>query len=477
MSPPQLIDSAWTLTMALLVFVMHGGFGFYEAGMCRSKNAVDALSHNLTILAVTLILYWTVGFGLMFGAGGAFSGSAGFVPRLTEGANAYPGLAAYPVPLAVSFAFAMSFADTPATLIAGTGAERVQFTAVVVLTGLISGVLFPIVGHWIVGGGWLATRSVPAYDTGSGMVQLCGGCCALAVGLRLGPRLDSERPAEKAHSDDEQVSSMPMVFLGTFILWLGFMAFNSGLAMSVSRSTALIVVNTGLAGAAGAVVALLGVRVRTGKLRLRPAMVGVLTANVAITSPSAVVTPWAAAVIGSIAGIATVLFIPLWPRLRLDDPTEYLTMNVVGGVLGLLAVALFASPDILAHYPVRQPPRTGLVYGGDGAQLRAQLLCALAIIVFVVPSVYVCASLLHRVGLLRVPPGEERRGADRASHGEKGSDQEGDDDRDGGDDGPSGAGDDGEGGRGGRSDRRSMPHQSAEQQDRSERSGSQRSGS
>jgi ammonium transporter, Amt family len=123
------INTVWVVTAALLVYFMHGGFGFYEAGMCRSKNTVDTLSHNLLILAVTILVYWVFGFALMFGSGSGFVGHTGFAPRLLDATSAYPSLSSRLVPLAVAFAFAMSFADTPATLIAGTGAERIRFSA------------------------------------------------------------------------------------------------------------------------------------------------------------------------------------------------------------------------------------------------------------------------------------------------------------------------------------------------------------
>jgi Amt family ammonium transporter len=137
------IDTAWTVSMALLVYFMHGGFGFYEAGMCQSKNTVDTLSHNLLILAVTIVFYWMVGFGLMFGDGSGFAGFTGFMARLIGAGTAYSRLETGTVPLAASFAFALAFADTPATLIAGTGAERIRFSSVMILTMLISGVSVP----------------------------------------------------------------------------------------------------------------------------------------------------------------------------------------------------------------------------------------------------------------------------------------------------------------------------------------------
>ena len=413
----------WTITAALLVYFMHGGFGFYEAGMCRSKNTVDTLSHNLLILAVTVLVYWAAGFGLMFGPGNGFAGLSGFCTNLLTDVAAFPGIASHPVPLAVAFAFAMSFADTPATLIAGTGAERIRFSAVLLLTVLISGILFPIVGHWTLGGGWLAKLNVPIYDTGSGAVHLCGGCCALAVAVVLGPRLERQHADMEKSKEREQVSSMPLVFLGAFIMWLGFFGFNAGLSMTVNPSIGLVVVNSALGGAAGAVTGMAGAQLLTGKARLRTAIVGLLTANVAVTSPSAVVEPWAAVLIGCVAGFVAAASISIWAWLRIDDPTEYLTMNLVGGSLGLLAVGLLASPKILSAYEVRPTPRSGLFYGGGWSQSLSQLLGWVAIVGFVLPSALAACLLLRAVGGLRSSASEEERGSDKSTHGERAYEQ------------------------------------------------------
>ena len=410
------INTVWTTTAALLLYFMHAGFGFYEAGMCRSKNTVDTLSHNLLILAVTIMVYWLFGFALMFGKGNGFVGYAGFAPQLVDGGELYPSLNSYPsVPLAVAFAFASSFADTPATLIAGSGAERVRFGAVMLLAALISGVLFPVVGHWILGDGWLARLDIPAYDTGSGLVHLCGGCCALAVALVLGPRREQPPQDERA----KQVSSMPLVFLGAFILWLGFFAFNAGFAMKVTDSLGLIVINTALAGAFGTVTAMIASKLWTGKASLRTAIVGLLTANVAITSPSGVVEPWAASLIGAVAGLLAAISIPAWAGLHIDDPTEYLTMNLLGGLLGLVSVGLFVSPAITARYPTEPLPHAGLIYGGGSAQLLSQILAIGGIVGFVLPCILGACWILRFLGWLRVPPEEERQGSDRVTHGEK----------------------------------------------------------
>jgi len=417
------IDSVWTIAAALLVYFMHGGFGFYEAGMCRSKNTVDTLSHNLMILAVTIVAYWASGFGLMFGHGNGFIGLSGLAPELLDGPGDYPALAARTVPIAVSFAFAMSFADTPATLIAGSGAERIRFSAVMLLTLLVSGFIFPVVAHWVAGGGWLEHLPAPVYDTGSGIVHLCGGCCAFSVAWMLGPRAGRFPPKSRLKERTKlehpfPVSSMPLVFLGAFILWLGFFGFNAGYAMMASRSIGLVVANTAIGGAFGTVTAMIGVRLLTGKAPLRAAVVGLLTANVAVTSPCGVVEPWAAAAIGAMAGLLTVASISFWARMRIDDPTEYLTMNLVGGVLGVISVGLFASPAIVSHYPTSPRPLAGLVYGG-GEQLLSQIETAGAIIAFVVPMALGACWMLGSLGWLRVDPEEEREGSDIATHDEE----------------------------------------------------------
>lgn len=391
-----------------------GVFGFFEAGMCREKNTVDTLSHNLIILVATFVIFWFVGFGLMYGNGNPLIGLSGFGTELLN-SNSFDILTKKAVPLAVAFAFAMSFADTPATLIAGSGAERIRFAAITVFTVLISGFIFPIVGHWIVGGGWLANLITPMYDTGAGFIHLCGGACALAVTLLLGPRMKRFKGEETGAF---AVSSMPLVFLGAFIIWLGFFGFNAGFAMSVSKSVGLVIANTALAGGAGAVTTMMGSWALTGKAELRATIVGLLTANVAITSSCSIVMPWAAAIIGVLAGAVTLSSMRFWVWLKIDDPTEYLTMNLVGGFMGVIAVGVFASPEILQAYGGTSLPKVGLIYGAAD-QLLTQLLGAGAIFTFALTGTAIAGFALRSADLLRVPRDIEEEGADESTHGEK----------------------------------------------------------
>lgn len=432
MDASYLANTGWLATMALLLFFMHAGFGFYEAGMCHKKNTVDTLSHNLMILAISVPVFWLFGAALMLGQGNAFMGLSGFAPDLMRHSHdnaIFPALAKHHVPLAVAFAFVLFFADTPATLITGTGAERIRYTAVIVLTILITGVIFPIVGHWVFGGGWLAKLATPVFDPGSGFVQLCGGCCAMAVSIMLGPRHEEfqRKRKEQAHTEKPvPVSSMPLVFLGGFILWMGFFAFNTGLALHLSRSVGLVIVNTALAGSLGCVTAMGTMCLLTGNASLRATIVGMLTANVAITSAAGVIAPWAAAVIGAVSGVATVFSMRLWVRLRMDDPTEYITMNVVGGVMGLIAVGVFASPQVVHYFGASPVPKPGVIYGGGAAQLVSELIAAGAIIGFALPLALLACTTLHLLGLLRVTEQEEDEGADKSTHGEKAYEDEDD---------------------------------------------------
>ena len=418
-----LVDTLWTLTAALLVFLMHAGFGFFEAGMCREKNVVDALSHNVIILVVTIVIYWLIGFGFMFGAGNGIAGLSGFAPALTpDQLRNFPALAGKSVPLVASFAFALSFADTPATLIAGTGAERIRLFAVLVLATVISGLVFPLCGRWAIGDGWLRTAFPSFYDAGSVMIHFAGGSCALAVGLLLGPR--RERFTGKKPDDAFAPSSLPMVFLGAFILWLGFIAFNAGLQMHLSAASALIAANVLIGSSTGALTALAGSWLATGKAQLRSVIVGLLTTNVAITTPCGVVEPWAAAVIGVISGGLAILSIRAFAALRIDDPTEYLTMNLVGGLIGALAAGLFASPTVLSGFHSAPAFEAGLA-AGRLRQIGVELVGVVAIgLMAFVSTLLVCLAL--RSGrLLRVSAAEEQEGADVGTHGEHSQGAEG----------------------------------------------------
>lgn len=415
------LNAVWTLAAAIFVYLMHAGFGFYEAGMCRRKNTVDTLSHNLIILAIAIVTFWVLGFGVLFGNGNTFMGLTGFAPNMELASDhLYHALSSKPVALAVAFAFAMSFSDTSATLIAGAGAERIKFIAVTTLAVLICGFVFPVAGHWAIGGGWLTKLATPFYDTGSGFIHLAGGACSLAVILMLGPR------EGRFDEDDDAIepSSMPLVFLGAFILWMGFLGFNAGLAMEASKAVGLVILNTVLAGGFGTVVAMGGAWILTGKAHLRTAIVGLLAANVAVTSPSAIVEPWAAATIGVAAGLATLASMRLWAWLHIDDPTEYLTMNLVGGVLGLAAVGLFASPRIVREYDISSAPEPGVFYGGGTEQLWTQLMAAGAIAAFSLSITLLACLALRSVGWLRVSAEEEEEGSDLETHGEHAEEEE-----------------------------------------------------
>lgn len=413
---------AWTASAALWVYFMHGGFGFYEAGMCRKKNTVDTLSHNLIILAMTVGIFWATGFGFIYGEGNAFIGLSNFAPTLLPGPDEqFDVLIGKAVPLAVGFAFVMSFSDTSATLIAGTGAERIRFVAVTVLTVFISGLIFPVAAHWVIGEGWLTNLEPSFFDTGSGFIHLCGGACALAVALLLGPRkerFDEGRFPSLRSEDPLQVSSMPLVFLGAFILWMGFFAFNAGFAMVADRLVGLALVNTALGGGLGAVAAMTCAWLLTGKASLRTTIVGLLTGNVAAASPSAVVMPWAAALIGAVAGLAAFFSIRMWAWWGVDDPTEYLTMNLVGGAVGLAGVGLLASPRIIRYYVDPAHLEPGWLYGDPG-QFLTQVQGTGAIFVFSLIAALIVGAALRAFGQLRVNVGEEEAGSDVATHGEK----------------------------------------------------------
>lgn len=411
------INTVWTLTAALWIYLMHGGFGFFEAGMTRRESSVTTLAHNLMVLAVTVLVYWAVGFAVMYGDGPSWIGTHGFFPTLYgQTADAgFAGLRSKPVPLVVAFAFSLSFSDTPATLVAGSGAERLRLSAFMLLTVVIGALLFPLVGRAVWGGGVLARLPTPFYDSGAATIQFCGGLCALVTCRLLGPR--NGRFGPDGSSKPLPSSSMPLVFLGAFILWLGFLGFNAGLSMTAGISTGLIIVNTVIGTAAGATAALVSVWLFQGKGSLRAAVMGMLTAAVAVTSIAAIVEPWAAVVTGLITGLAAPYAIAAVAWLQLDDPTEYITMNVVGGVLGTLAVGVFASPEVARRFGATALPSPGLLYGGT-AQLLSQLMGLAMIVTIMVPPVLLIVSLLNRAGLLRVSAKEERQGSDRASHGE-----------------------------------------------------------
>lgn len=392
------MDTLWVVVAAALVFLMQGGFALLGAGALRGKNTVNYLMKSVMDFGFGALAFFAVGFGLMFGAGNALVGTSGFFLGST-----LPG----PDRL-VFFLFQVMFAATAATIVAGAVAERMKIEAYVWYSLAITAVLYPLFGHWMWGGGFLADLPLGAGAVdfaGSAVVHGVGGLFALVAAWMLGPRIgrydDEGRPvAMPGHN-------MIYIVLGTLLLFFGWFGFNAGSTLSAGDpAVPRIAVNTFLAGSAGAVAAFVLQAVR-GPTGIGTVCNGMLSGLVAITAPCAYVAPWAAIAIGATGGVIYVAGASwLESSLKVDDPVGAVPVHGFNGVFGLLAVGLFADG-------------TGGVAGlvaGSVEQLAAQAIAAVVLLAWGLGAGYLLFKALDVTLGLRVEDEVEREGLDRHEH-------------------------------------------------------------
>ncbi|BDG60860.1 ammonium transporter [Caldinitratiruptor microaerophilus] len=423
------INMMWVLLTGSLVFFMQAGFALVETGFTRAKNAAHTMTMNLMVFLVGALGFWLLGFPLMFGNFGAI-GTLGGQPLLSGGLSIggwnilgtsgwfLSGLA-YDVTVVALFFFQMVFMDTAATIPTGAMAERVKFSAVVASTFFISMFLYPIYGNWVWGGGWLAQLGSKlglghgALDfAGSGVVHMIGGAAALAGAIVLGPRIGKYRADGTPNALPGH--DIPMAVLGTIILFFGWFGFNPGSTLAgTDLRFSVVAVNTMLAGAAGGFAAMVYHWLRYGKPD--PSMIcnGALAGLVAITAPSAFVSPVGSVIIGLIAGVLvveSVLFIDR--RLRIDDPVGAISVHFVNGAWGLLALGLFADGTYGAGLNGVDGPVTGLLYGGGAGQLLAQVIDIAVAAIWGVGVSYLFFKFWDAIAGMRVKQEDEVGGLD-----------------------------------------------------------------
>lgn len=416
------LDTMWVLFCAFLVFFMNAGFGMLETGFCRQKNAVNILAKNLIVFALASIAYWAIGFGLMFGDGNPFLGTNGFFLAGADNSPAtdpnYEGIFSSlnwtGVPLTAKFLFQLVFAGTAATIVSGAVAERIKFVSFIIFSLVLTGILYPITGHWIWGGGWLGGFGFWDF-AGSTVVHSVGGWAALMGAVILGPRIGK-------YSETGPLAlpghSMSLATLGCLILWLGWFGFNPGSTMGVAPSDiAHIATTTNIAAAFGGVAATFTAWFYLGKPDLSMVINGVLAGLVGITAPCAFVSiPWAA-VIGLVAGIIVVFSVTIIDGLRIDDPVGAVSVHGVCGVWGTLAVGLFSQGPDNSIYGEGAGPAAGLFLGGGLEQLMPQIVGILAVAAFTLIVTGIVWSAIKAIAGIRVPQEEEIRGLDIGEHG------------------------------------------------------------
>lgn len=413
------LDTLWTLMAAFLVMFMAAGFALLESGFCRAKNTANILAKNFIVFAITAIAFLVVGWGIMFGDGTGFMGLKGL--WLLSGpdnspatGDAYKGVYSAinwtGIPLEAKFFFQMVFAATAATIVSGAVAERIRFGAFFLFSVLIGGLLYPITGHWIWGGGWLAERGMWDF-AGSTVVHSVGGWAALAGAIMLGPRIGK-------YAKDGRINPIPghnltSATLGVFILWFGWFGFNPGSTMAADwKAIGHIAATTNTAAAAGVISATFTAWVLLGKPDLTMALNGGVAGLVAITAPCAFVSLGSSIVIGLAAGILIVLSVLFFDRIKVDDPVGAISCHLTAGAWGTLAVGLFAEDKFM-------PGTTGngLFFGGGSELFQAQAIGVLAVGAFIFPASMVGWSILKGLMGIRVSPEEEMEGLDINEHG------------------------------------------------------------
>ncbi len=410
------VDTVWVLVAAFLVFFMNIGFGMLETGLCRSKNAVNILSKNVIVFCVTTIFFWLVGFGIMFGDGNSFIGTTGWLLLGPDNSpatgDAYHGVFSSlnwtGVPLFAKFLFQLVFAGTAATIVSGAVAERIKYFSFFVFSAAMAIVIYPVVGHWIWGGGWLSSMDTPFLDfAGSTVVHSVGGWAALVGAALLGPRFGK-------YTKDGRVNAIPghhmgMATLGMFILWFGWFGFNPGSTMGADPGAiARIAVNTCMAGAVGGVAATFAAYLTLGKPDLSMCLNGVLAGLVAITAPCNWVTLGGSFIIGLVAGVLVVYSVLFVDRIKVDDPVGAISVHLVNGIWGTFSLGLFgAGIDGVK----------GLFYGGGMAQLIAQIKGIIAAGVYTGIVSLIIWIIIKAIMGIRVSAEEEQEGLDIGEHG------------------------------------------------------------
>ncbi len=395
------LNTLWVLLAAFLVFFMQAGFGLVEAGLIRAKNACNIMMKNLLDFCMASLGFFFFGYAIMFGGEQPLFGTKGWFLIDAPGPDGLPVLAFW--------LFQAAFCGAAATIVAGGMAERMKFVAYLMYSFVISALIYPIVGHWVWGGGWLANLHFHDF-AGSSVVHSVGGMAALVGTMLLGPRIGK-------YNSDRSTNfiaghNIPLLTLGVFILWFGWFGFNPGSSLGLDDpgQVARIAINTNLAAAAGAIAAMFTAWSKFGKPDLALTLNGALAGLVGITAPCSVVSPGSAIYIGSIAGILCVFGVIALDKLNIDDPVGAIPVHGFCGIWGTLAVGLFGQVALGA-------PKNGLFLGGGFIQLGIQALGAFSIVTFIIISMWVVFKTIDALVGLRVSEDEELQGLDIGEHG------------------------------------------------------------
>lgn len=397
------IDNMFLMFCAVLVLFMQAGFALVESGFNSAKNTVNILFKNMMDLCIGMILYFIIGYGLMYpgdGGNGWFAFGQFGIGGIGAGAAEAGALAPQ-----VDWLFQVAFAATAATIVSGAVAGRLKFSAYLVYSAVLTAFIYPISGYWKWGGGWL--NELGFYDfAGSLVVHACGGFAALAGAIVLGPRIgrfakDGKPKAMPGHN-------LPIAALGVFILLIGWFGFNPGSQLAIvgkgnTDAVMLIAVNTLLAAGAGGFLAMITTWVMHKKPDLTMAANGMLAGLVGITANCDSVTNVSAILIGAIAGVIVVMGVKLLDKLRIDDPVGAFPVHGLCGIWGGIATWIFSSADM----------------PGGKHEMLPQIIGSIAIPIWAFVTMFILFFILKKIGMLRVSREEELRGLDIGEHGEE----------------------------------------------------------
>ncbi|WP_139904724.1 ammonium transporter [Clostridium thermarum] len=414
-----LLDTLWVLLCAMLVFFMNLGFASVESGFARSKNTVNILSKNFIVFAVSSLGFYFLGWGLMFGDGNGFVGTQGlFFASGTDNSPAvgeaykgvYTAISWAGVPFWAKFFFQLVFCGTAATIVSGAVAERIKYISFIVFSFILTLLVYPLVGHWIWGGGWLSQLGFMDFAGGTA-VHSVGGWAALTGVIILGPRVGK-------YTKDGKINPIPghnigLATIGAFVLWLGWFGFNPGSTMAMDPDAiAHILVATNSGGIVGMLVATAVIWKVGGKPDLGMSINGLLAGLVAITPVCAYVTIPVSLLIGAVAGVIVVFAVIKFDKLKLDDPVGALAVHLANGIFGTLSAGLFAKEGVTSLSTAN-----GLFYGGGVKLLGIQALGVISAGAFVVVLSVITWLVIKKTLGLRVSLKEEIEGLDIGEHG------------------------------------------------------------
>ena len=409
----DLVDTLWVFLCAILVFFMNLGFATVEAGFARSKNTVNILSKNFIVFAVSSLGFMLLGWGLMFGGDNPIVGTENLWILGGTDLSVYDDTLTSSVPFWGKFFSQLVYCGAAPSIVSGAVAERVKYISFIIFSFVLTLLIYPIVGHWIWGGGWLADLGFQDF-AGDTAVHSVGGWAALAGGMLLGPRIGKYDKNTRPRAIPRH--SMSLAVIGLFVLWLGWFGFNPGSTMSFQNPSDVmhILMTTNSSAIAAVMTSTITAWIFIGKPDLGMTINGCLAGLVGVTASCAYVTVGASLLIGAIAGIIVVFAVMFFDRIGIDDPVGATSVHLCCGVFGTICVGLFAKEGVTSL-----STKNGLFYGGGFGLLGVQLLGIVAVGAFVFAASMLVWFVLKKTVGIRVPAEEEIAGLDIGEHGNR----------------------------------------------------------